>query len=53
MNAAQLVEFFANRPPSERYDTVIVQADGRAILTHFERDDADRILDLIEMTPLA
>ena len=50
--AKELADFFKNRNPTERFDTIIIQRDGRTILQYFEREDAERIAELIEMTPL-
>lgn len=51
-SAAELAKFFKRRDPNERFDTVIIQKDGCTIFQYFERDDENRILELIEITPL-
>ena len=50
--AKELAEFFAKRDPNERFDTIIIQRDGRTIKNYFERANPDRINELIEMTPI-
>jgi hypothetical protein len=50
--AKELAEFFKKRDPTERYDTIIIQRDGRTIKQYFERSDANRIVELMALTPL-
>lgn len=50
--ARDLIDFLKTRDPAEQYDTVIIQKDGRTIKESFVREDASRILELMEMTPL-
>lgn len=52
MTAKELIEFLKQRDPNERYDTIILQKEGRTVKEYFERADADRILELMEMMPL-